>query len=78
MSARASSPAARTVLRNEQGFERALLDALALHRKFYSTPSRRLSQHGIIAWAPLALCCIARDLELRFEAETEYLPRVLL
>ena len=64
--------------RNEQGFERALLDALALHRKFYSTPSRRLSQHGIIAWAPLALCRIARDLELRFEAETEYLPRVLL
>jgi hypothetical protein len=64
--------------RDEQAFERALLDALALHRKFYSTPSRRLSQHGIIAWPPLALCCIARDLELRFEAKTEYLPRVLL
>ena len=38
--------------------------------------SRRLSAHGIIAWAPLARCCIARDLELRFTAETEYLPRV--
>jgi len=32
----------------------------------------------MIAWGPLALCRMAGDANLSFEADTEYLPRALL
>jgi hypothetical protein len=64
--------------RDQTAFQSALVNAVAGHRNYYSAPSRRLSEYGMIAWGPLALCCMARDAKLNFEADTKYLPRALL
>lgn len=67
------------VRRNEEGFNPALLEALQLHKTYWTlTEERTANIDGSIALGPLAIACLAYDGEIPIEVESDYLPHHLL
>lgn len=65
--------------RDTAAFNDALVEALELHREYWSATEERASDpNGFVALAPLALACLARDAGMSIEVTSEYLPRYLL
>jgi hypothetical protein len=59
-------------------FNASLAKALELHKKHWSSKERRSDPRGFIALAPLGLACIAHDLGIPIEVESEYIPKYIL
>ncbi|MFD3976686.1 immunity 49 family protein [Streptomyces cyaneofuscatus] len=67
-------------VRNDRdGFTLALLDALNLHKTYWTlTEDRATDIDGSIALGPLAIACLAYDAEFPLEIASDYLPKHLL
>jgi hypothetical protein len=60
-------------------FNEALVDALRWHKEYWSADDERaMSSDGLVALAPLAVACLARDAGFPVEVESEYMPEALL
>jgi immunity protein 49 of polymorphic toxin system len=57
-------------------FTESLTTSLDLHKRNWTTEPR--SSTGVVALAPLAVACLARDAGMLIEVESDYLPRDLL
>jgi hypothetical protein len=68
----------RIVRQDHEGFNRALADALQLHKEYWSEEDRAFTIPGLVALAPLAIACFAHDAGIPIEVESEYLPATLL
>ncbi|WP_149827466.1 immunity 49 family protein [Streptomyces tailanensis] len=69
----------RFVRRDEEGFSPALVEALELHRAYWTLNEERAADiDGSIALGPLAIACLAYDGGIPIEVESEYLPKHLL
>ncbi|KND41194.1 MULTISPECIES: immunity 49 family protein [Streptomyces] len=67
------------VRRDEEGFGPALVDALKLHRAYWTRDEEREGKlDGTVALGPLAIACLAFDGDFPIDVESEYLPRHLL
>ncbi|GGU66148.1 immunity protein 49 of polymorphic toxin system [Streptomyces cavourensis] len=64
--------------RDHDGFNEALLEALELHKAYWSTPERAGDIAGFLALGPLAIACLAYDASFPIEVESDYLPIRLL
>ncbi|MFF3860291.1 immunity 49 family protein [Streptomyces sp. NPDC002209] len=64
--------------KDQDGFNQALVEALELHKAYWSTPERAHDIAGFLALGPLAIACLARDAGLSIEVESDYLPLRLL
>ncbi|MFK0254412.1 immunity 49 family protein [Streptomyces sp. NPDC090445] len=64
--------------RNADGFHQALVEALELHKAYWSKPEQANDLAGFLALGPLAIACLAHDAGLSIEVESEYLPSALL
>ncbi|WP_432149063.1 immunity 49 family protein [Streptomyces sp. bgisy029] len=67
-------------VRNDRdGFAPALVDALKLHRTYWTLNEDRAKDiDGSIALGPLAIACLAYDAEFPLDIESDYLPKHLL
>jgi Immunity protein 49 len=64
---------------NPDNFNESLADAIRCHKKFWSSDEQMAGDpRGFIALAPLGFACIAYDLGIPIEVESEYLPRYIL
>jgi hypothetical protein len=68
----------RFIRKDHEGFNRALIGALELHRQYWSEEERAVNISGLVALAPLAMTCLAHDAGIPIEVEFEYLPAVLI
>lgn len=69
----------RFVRKDEEGFSPALVEALKLHKTYWTlNEDREADIDGSIALGPLAIACLAYDGELPIAVESEYLPKHLL
>lgn len=70
----------RFISRNPDKFNEALVQAVQLHKEYWTADveERKESGDGDVALAPLALACLAYDAGRPIEVESEYLPRHLL
>jgi hypothetical protein len=68
----------RVLDRDEEKFNASLFDALELHRGWWSTPSNADNTDGFVALAPLALAVVAKQVGLRIDVQSEYIPEHLL
>ncbi|AXE88398.1 immunity 49 family protein [Streptomyces sp. Go-475] len=68
----------RFIRKDHEGFNRALTQALELHKQYWSEEDRAVSISGLVALAPLAMTCLAHDAGIPVEVESEYLPAVLI
>lgn len=60
-------------------FNEALHNALTWHKEYWTADeARSLSGDGLVALAPLAIACLARDADIPIEIESPYLPKALL
>ncbi|MGW2572818.1 immunity 49 family protein [Streptomyces sp. NPDC001537] len=60
-------------------FNAALAKAVTWHKEHWTTDEERAeSVDGLVALAPLALACMARDADFPIDVESEYLPKELL
>lgn len=60
-------------------FNAALAKAVTWHKEYWTTDEERAeSVDGLVALAPLALACMARDADFPIDVESEYLPEELL
>ncbi|MFF2652562.1 immunity 49 family protein [Streptomyces sp. NPDC058045] len=67
------------VRRDEAGFSPALVEALKLHKLYWTSDEDRQARlDGSIALGPLAIACLAYDGRIPIEVESEYLPKHLL
>ncbi|MDQ0941965.1 immunity 49 family protein [Streptomyces sp. V1I1] len=67
------------VRKDEEGFSPALVEALKLHKAYWTLDEDREADiDGSIALGPLATACLAYDGEIPIEVESEYLPKHLL
>ncbi|RST14430.1 hypothetical protein E2C00_13450 [Streptomyces sp. WAC05374] len=67
------------VRKDEEGFSPALVEALTLHKAYWTlTEDRSTDIDGAIALGPLAIACLAYDGKLPVDVESEYLPEHLL
>ena len=58
---------------------KALVRALQLHKEYWTKDEdRRLTTEGAVALGPLAVACLAYDVGMPIEVESEYLPEYLL
>ncbi|EMF56692.1 immunity 49 family protein [Streptomyces bottropensis] len=65
--------------RDETQFNTVLLQALRLHKEYWNADEdRRESISGTVALGPLAVACLAYDVGMPIEVESEYLPKNLL
>jgi hypothetical protein len=65
--------------RDAEEFNKALVRALQLHREYWTKDEdRRLTTEGAVAIGPLAVACLAYDVGMPIEVESEYLPEHLL
>ncbi|MFE2929041.1 immunity 49 family protein [Streptomyces sp. NPDC059278] len=64
--------------KDHAGFNQALVEALELHKAYWSTPERSGDIAGFLALGPLAIACLAYDAGFPVEVESEYLPVRLL
>ena len=64
---------------DQEKFNTALTQALELHKDYWTRDEERaLSSESLIALAPLALACLARDAGFTIDVESPYLPKYLL
>jgi hypothetical protein len=69
----------RFVRQDADGFNQALVEALQLHKAYWTADEDRAKDPaGRIALGPLALACLAYDGGMAVEVESEYLPAHLL
>lgn len=68
----------RLVRDDHTGFNRALTDALQWHKEYWSTEDNALQATGLVALPPLALACLAYDMGVPVDVESDYLPIALL
>ncbi|MFF4254956.1 immunity 49 family protein [Streptomyces sp. NPDC001663] len=67
------------VRKDEEGFSPALVEALKLHKMYWTlNEDRRAKLDGTIALGPLAIACLAYDGRIPIEVESDYLPKHLL
>jgi hypothetical protein len=67
------------VRKDEEGFSPALVEALKLHKTYWTlNEDRQAKLDGTIALGPLAIACLAYDGRIPIEVESEYLPKHLL
>ncbi|MEV0370623.1 immunity 49 family protein [Streptomyces sp. NPDC050636] len=67
------------VRRDVEGFSPALVEALKLHKTYWTMDEARETDiDGSIALGPLAIACLAYDGDIPIEVESEYLPKHLL
>lgn len=59
-------------------FNEALVQAVELHKEYWTADEERESLTGDVAIAPLAIACLAFDAGRPIEVESEYLPENLL
>ncbi|MER6122028.1 immunity 49 family protein [Streptomyces sp. NPDC001795] len=65
--------------RDEGQFNAALVEALQLHKEYWTKDEdRRLTTDGAVALGPLAMACLAYDIGMPIDVESEYLPEHLL
>jgi hypothetical protein len=65
--------------REDGKFAGSLVTALELHRRYWTAdPERPRDPASIVALAPLAMACLARDAGMTFDVESDYLPHHLL
>jgi immunity protein 49 of polymorphic toxin system len=62
--------------REDAKFNESLAKALELHKRYYT--ERAGAWDGFVAWAPLAIACLAKDMGVAIEVESDYLPANLL
>ncbi|MET9320876.1 immunity 49 family protein [Streptomyces sp. NPDC003038] len=69
----------RFVTHNRDGFNEALVQALELHKAYWTADEKRAADPaGHLALAPLAIACLAYDGKMPIEVESGYLPHHLL
>ncbi|MFE7612495.1 immunity 49 family protein [Streptomyces celluloflavus] len=68
----------RFIRKDQDGFNKALTNALQWHKQYWSEEERAFEISGLVALAPLAMACIAHDAGMPIEIESEYLPAVLI
>jgi hypothetical protein len=67
------------VRKDEEGFGPALVEALKLHKMYWTlNEDRQAKLDGTIALGPLAIACLAFDGRIPIEVESDYLPKHLL
>ncbi|MEW2495336.1 immunity 49 family protein [Streptomyces nodosus] len=67
------------VRKDEEGFSPALVEALKLHKVYWTlNEDRQAKLDGTIALGPLAISCLAYDGRIPIEVESDYLPKHLL
>ncbi|MFF4571317.1 immunity 49 family protein [Streptomyces sp. NPDC001410] len=67
------------VRKDEEGFSPALVEALKLHKMYWTlNEDRQAKLDGTIALGPLAIACLAYDGRIPIEVESDYLPKHLL
>ncbi|MER6304899.1 immunity 49 family protein [Streptomyces sp. NPDC001657] len=67
------------VRKHEEGFSPALVEALELHKAYWTLNEEREADiDGTLALGPLAMACLAYDGGLPVEVESGYLPKYLL
>ncbi|MEU8434976.1 immunity 49 family protein [Streptomyces sp. NPDC029216] len=65
--------------KDEEGFHTALLEALELHKRYWTaTPERAEDIDGLVPFGILAIACLAYDGGIPVEVESPYLPEHLL
>lgn len=65
--------------RDEEQFNAGLAEALRLHKEYWTADEdRRTSADGAVALGPLAVACLAYDVGMPIQVESEYLPKHLL
>ncbi|UUU32855.1 immunity 49 family protein [Streptomyces sp. CA-210063] len=65
--------------RDEEQFNVGLAEALQLHKEYWTADEdREQSTDGAVALGPLAVACLAYDVGMPVQVESEYLPRHLL
>jgi hypothetical protein len=65
--------------RDEEQFNASLVEALRFHKEYWNADQdRRESITGTVALGPLAVTCLAYDVGMPIEVESEYLPKHLL
>ncbi|MEW1660578.1 immunity 49 family protein [Streptomyces sp. NPDC093707] len=65
----------RFIRKDQDGFNKALTNALQWHKQYWSEEERAFDSSGLVA---LAMACIAHDAGMPIEIESEYLPAVLI
>jgi hypothetical protein len=69
----------RSVRKDEADFNQALVEALELHKAYWTADEDRANDpEGRIALGPLAVACLAYDGGIPIEVESDYLPKHLL
>ncbi|MFJ2202161.1 immunity 49 family protein [Streptomyces violaceusniger] len=69
----------RFVRKDHEGFNQALLEALELHKQYWTADEDRAKDsEGCLALGPLAITCLAYDAGFPIEVESDYLPKHLL
>jgi len=67
------------VRKDEEGFSPALVEALKLHKLYWTlNEDREADIDGSIALGPLAIACLAYDGKVPIQVESDYLPKHLL
>jgi hypothetical protein len=64
--------------RDAEAFNRALVNAVEEHKKFYRKRGEGQQEMAFLALGPAALCALAHDAGLPIEVDSEYLPRSLI
>ena len=65
--------------RDDARFNESLARALDLHKRYWTaTEERSRNRNGFVAWPLLAMACLAVDLGVQIEVESDYLPKYLL
>ncbi|MDX3693560.1 immunity 49 family protein [Streptomyces europaeiscabiei] len=65
--------------RDEEQFNTGLAEALRLHQEYWTADEdREQSTDGAVALGPLAVACLAYDVGMPIQVESEYLPKHLL
>jgi hypothetical protein len=64
--------------RDEKLFAEGLYEALLAHKKHYAKRNRSRGAMDYIAYGCLALACVAKDWGLRFDVESDYIPRAII
>ncbi|MGW2556189.1 immunity 49 family protein [Streptomyces sp. NPDC001635] len=69
----------RFVRKDEQGFNQALMEALELHKQYWTADEDRAQRvDGLVALGLLAVVCLAHDGGIPIEVESDYLPKHLV
>ncbi len=67
------------VQRDQEQFDQALVEALELHKQYWTADEdRSLSSEGAVSVPLLAISCLAYDAGMSVSVDSEYLPRHLL